>query len=175
VSWVDTCVRILSPRASKPQFSLVPSLRRNPCDFLGQLWRSRWPRFSCIHSQNLSHIPHDKQVARNSDVVFTMLGLPSEVDDVILGRSGLLRNLAPGSIVIDMSTSRPELACRIAGMAHTTQSHVASATPRCRIARLTGHFGFYRNLLACFLNDDTYHRACARNEHSLTRCSCQRR
>jgi 3-hydroxyisobutyrate dehydrogenase-like beta-hydroxyacid dehydrogenase len=48
-----------------------------------------------------------------------MLGLPSEVDDVILGRSGLLRNLAPGSIVIDMSTSRPELACRIAGMAHT--------------------------------------------------------
>jgi hypothetical protein len=55
------------------------------------------------------------QVARNSDVVFTMLGLPSEVEDVILGRSGLLRNLVPGSIVIDMSTSRPELARRISG------------------------------------------------------------
>jgi 3-hydroxyisobutyrate dehydrogenase-like beta-hydroxyacid dehydrogenase len=44
-----------------------------------------------------------------------MLGLPSEVEEVILGRTGLLRNLAPGSIVVDMSTSRPELACRIAG------------------------------------------------------------
>lgn len=62
--------------------------------------------------------PHDCQVARNSDVVFTMLGMPSEVEDVVLGRSGLLRNLAPGSIVIDMSTSRPELARRIAGMSH---------------------------------------------------------
>jgi hypothetical protein len=45
-----------------------------------------------------------------------MLGLPSEVEEVILGRTGLLRNLAPGSIVVDMSTSRPELACRIAGV-----------------------------------------------------------
>jgi len=60
-------------------------------------------------------VPHTRQVARNSDVVFTMLGLPSEVEDVVLGRTGLLRNLAPGSIVVDMSTSRPELACRIAG------------------------------------------------------------
>jgi hypothetical protein len=45
-----------------------------------------------------------------------MLGLPSEVEEVILGRTGLLRNLAPGSIVIDMSTSRPELAVRISGV-----------------------------------------------------------
>jgi 3-hydroxyisobutyrate dehydrogenase-like beta-hydroxyacid dehydrogenase len=45
-----------------------------------------------------------------------MLGLPSEVEEVVLGRTGLLRNLAPGSIVIDMSTSRPELAARIAGL-----------------------------------------------------------
>jgi hypothetical protein len=118
VSWAGTCVHILSPKASKPQSFLAPLLKQNPYDFLGQLWQSQSPRFACIHSQNLSHVPHDQQVARNSDIVFTMLGLPSEVDDVILGRSGLLRNLAPGSIIIDMSTSRPELACRIAGLAH---------------------------------------------------------
>jgi 3-hydroxyisobutyrate dehydrogenase len=53
-------------------------------------------------------------VASASDVVFTMLGYPSEVEDVILGEAGVLSALAPGSIVVDMTTSRPSLAMDIA-------------------------------------------------------------
>ena len=88
-------------------------------------------RTSLISSGALLCLPHSRQVARNSDVVFTMLGLPSEVEDVVLGRTGLLRNLAPGSIVVDMSTSRPELACRIAG---ATLAHCHTATLHARYA-----------------------------------------
>jgi hypothetical protein len=115
-------VGISLQRGSKPRFSLGPLPKLNHYDFLEQPWQNQLLRFSFLPSPWLSYFPHDLQVARNSDVVFTMLGLPSEVEDVILGRSGLLRNLASGSIVIDMSTSRPELARRIAGMSHVLAS-----------------------------------------------------
>jgi hypothetical protein len=116
-SWAATCALIYSPKASKQPFFPAPSPRPNRCDFLGQLLQILLPRFvdAPLLFRLAPCVPHTRQVARNSDVVFTMLGLPSEVEDVVLGRTGLLRNLAPGSIVVDMSTSRPELACRIAG------------------------------------------------------------
>jgi 3-hydroxyisobutyrate dehydrogenase len=57
-------------------------------------------------------------VASASDVVFTMLGYPSEVEEVILGPQGLLAALDPGSIIVDMTTSRPSLAAEIAARAH---------------------------------------------------------
>jgi 3-hydroxyisobutyrate dehydrogenase len=54
------------------------------------------------------------EVASQSDVVFTMVGYPSDVEEVILGSEGVLSSLAPGSIVVDMTTSRPGLARSIA-------------------------------------------------------------
>jgi 3-hydroxyisobutyrate dehydrogenase len=56
-------------------------------------------------------------VASVSDIVFTMLGYPSEVETVVLGSGGVLGALAPGSIVVDMTTSRPALAAEIASRA----------------------------------------------------------
>ena len=57
------------------------------------------------------------EVARQSDVVFSMVGYPSDVEEVILGQSGVLAGLAPGSVVVDMTTSRPGLAVRISNKA----------------------------------------------------------
>jgi 3-hydroxyisobutyrate dehydrogenase-like beta-hydroxyacid dehydrogenase len=54
------------------------------------------------------------EVARNSDVVFTIVGFPSDVRSVILGDDGILANLKPGGIVVDMTTSEPALAQEIA-------------------------------------------------------------
>ena len=53
------------------------------------------------------------EVAAKSDIVFTMVGEPPDVEEVILGRSGVLENIQPGSIIVDMTTSEPSLACRI--------------------------------------------------------------
>lgn len=59
-----------------------------------------------------AHTP--AEVAENSDIVFTMVGFPSDVQEVILGKSGVLEGMKKGGIVVDMTTSSPELAKMIA-------------------------------------------------------------
>lgn len=54
-----------------------------------------------------------KAVAEQSDVIITMLGYPSDVEEVYLGASGLLQHARPNSLLIDMTTSSPSLAKRI--------------------------------------------------------------
>ena len=55
-----------------------------------------------------------RAVALQSDIVFSMVGYPSDVEEVILGPQGVLAGLARGGVVVDMTTSRPGLAVRIA-------------------------------------------------------------
>ena len=66
-------------------------------------------------------------VAANRDVVFTMVGYPSEVEEVLLGDRGAVAHLAPGSIVIDMTSSRPALAVTIAEAAARRGVHALDA------------------------------------------------
>ena len=54
-----------------------------------------------------------KEVARKGNVIFTMVGFPSDVEEVYLGPDGILAGAAPGSVVCDMTTSEPSLALRI--------------------------------------------------------------
>jgi 3-hydroxyisobutyrate dehydrogenase len=63
-------------------------------------------------------------VATASDVVFVMVGYPQEVEEVVLGTDGALSALAPGGLLVDMTTSRPALAVEIAERA--TQVGVAA-------------------------------------------------
>ncbi|HEX4768591.1 MAG TPA: 2-hydroxy-3-oxopropionate reductase [Lichenihabitans sp.] len=48
---------------------------------------------------------HD--VARNSDVVITMVPDTPDVEDVLFGRGGIAEGLTPGKIVVDMSSISP--------------------------------------------------------------------
>lgn len=52
-------------------------------------------------------------VAAASDVVFTMVGHPADVRDVVLGAAGVLTGLAAGGVLVDHTTSSPELAVDI--------------------------------------------------------------
>jgi 3-hydroxyisobutyrate dehydrogenase len=54
-----------------------------------------------------------RQVAAESDVVFSIVGFPHDVREVILGSEGVLLGAAPGSIIVDMTTSEPALAVEI--------------------------------------------------------------
>ena len=58
-----------------------------------------------------------RAVAAASDVVFTMVGHPADVRAVVLGPEGALAGLAPGGILVDHTTSSPELAEEIAVLA----------------------------------------------------------
>jgi 3-hydroxyisobutyrate dehydrogenase len=49
-------------------------------------------------------------VASDADVVFTIVGTPDDVREVMLGDAGVLSNSRPGSLVVEMTTSEPSLA-----------------------------------------------------------------
>jgi 3-hydroxyisobutyrate dehydrogenase len=53
-------------------------------------------------------------LAAVSDVVFSIVGYPKDVEEVVLGEQGALNGLAGGGILCDMTTSSPGLAERIA-------------------------------------------------------------
>jgi 3-hydroxyisobutyrate dehydrogenase len=52
-------------------------------------------------------------VASSSDVVCTIVGYPADVRAVLLGESGALSGAAPGSVLVDLTTSEPSLAIEI--------------------------------------------------------------
>ena len=54
-----------------------------------------------------------RHVAEVSDVIITMLPDSPDVEEVILGKNGVLEGLRPGSLVIDMSTIMPSVARRM--------------------------------------------------------------
>lgn len=56
-------------------------------------------------------------LAANCDLVITIVGMPSDVEQVYFDADGLLANLRKGTVLIDMTTSSPELARRIAAAA----------------------------------------------------------
>jgi len=55
-----------------------------------------------------------KEVAEQSDVVFAIVGFPSDVREVMLGADGALAGCKSGNILVDMTTSEPSLAVEIA-------------------------------------------------------------
>lgn len=55
-----------------------------------------------------------KEVAEQSDIVFTIVGFPRDVDQVILGQNGVLSGSSEGMTIVDMTTSKPSLAEHIA-------------------------------------------------------------
>lgn len=62
--------------------------------------------------------------ARNQDAVITIVGFPKDVEEVYFGPNGILANAQPGTILIDMTTSSPELAARIYEKA--AENHIAA-------------------------------------------------
>jgi len=54
-----------------------------------------------------------KEVAEKSDIVFTIVGFPHDVEDVYLGETGVLKAIKKGAIIVDMTTSEPSLAQRV--------------------------------------------------------------
>lgn len=55
-----------------------------------------------------------RAVAEASEVVITMLTGPAAVEEVVLGKDGVLEGLARGAVLIDMTTNAPEASRRIA-------------------------------------------------------------
>lgn len=68
-----------------------------------------------------------KGVAENSDVVFSIVGFPEDVRDVLLGSDGALAGSKAGNILVDMTTSDPTLAVEVAEKAKEKGVHSVDA------------------------------------------------
>ena len=82
------------------------------------------------------------EVARSSDVIFTIVGFPNDVREVILGEQGALAGAEKGSVMVDMTTSDPSLAVEIAQLAgqkgvHSIDAPVSGGDVGAREARLS--------------------------------------
>ncbi|KAM7260244.1 hypothetical protein ACFE04_015985 [Oxalis oulophora] len=67
-------------------------------------------------------------VAAQSDVVFTIVGYPSDVRHVLLDSvAGALSGLRPGGVLVDMTTSEPSLAVEIFDAAKAKNCHSIDA------------------------------------------------
>jgi len=55
----------------------------------------------------------NKAVAENADIVITMLPDSPDVEEVVLGKNGLIEGLKPGALFIDMSSIAPRTAKKI--------------------------------------------------------------
>lgn len=53
------------------------------------------------------------EVAAQSDVIFTIVGFPKDVEEVYFGENGILKGAHSGSILVDMTTTQPSLAEKI--------------------------------------------------------------
>ncbi|WP_410502841.1 NAD(P)-dependent oxidoreductase [Exiguobacterium acetylicum] len=67
-----------------------------------------------------------QEVVTDVDVVISIVGYPQDVEQIYL-ENGILDHAAPGTIVIDMTTSSPALAERIAKEATTRGLHALDA------------------------------------------------
>lgn len=57
--------------------------------------------------------PSPKDIATKCDVVFTIVGYPKDVENIYLGKNGLIECAKDGALLVDMTTSSPKLARKI--------------------------------------------------------------
>ena len=55
-----------------------------------------------------------QEAAKDQSFVYTMVGYPQDVREVVFGKEGIINTIKPGSIFIDFTTSKPSLAIEIA-------------------------------------------------------------
>ncbi|MFP7295946.1 NAD(P)-dependent oxidoreductase [Neobacillus niacini] len=68
-----------------------------------------------------------KEIAEKANVIITMVGYPSDVEEIYLGENGLVNHARVDSYLIDMTTSAPSLAVKIFNSAKEKGIHTIDA------------------------------------------------
>lgn len=67
------------------------------------------------------------ELAKNSEIIITIIGYPKDVEEVYFGENGIFKGLKPGTILVDMTTTKPSLAKAIAEKAKQHQCNFIDA------------------------------------------------
>lgn len=62
-----------------------------------------------------------QELAENSDIIITLIGYPKDVEQVYFGDNGIFNGIKTGTILVDMTTTKPSLAQKIAKQATLKQ------------------------------------------------------
>nr|WP_281252736.1 NAD(P)-dependent oxidoreductase [Halobacillus hunanensis] len=68
-----------------------------------------------------------RNLAKESDIIFTMVGYPSDVEEIYFGENGILEHSGEGTYMIDLTTSSPDLAKKITKKAEERRSYALDA------------------------------------------------
>lgn len=67
------------------------------------------------------------EIAIHSDIIFTIIGFPKDVEECYFGEQGIFKTIKPGTILIDMTTTKPSLAIKISDEASKVGSEFIDA------------------------------------------------
>ncbi|MFW5761272.1 MAG: NAD(P)-dependent oxidoreductase [Cyclobacteriaceae bacterium] len=83
-------------------------------DYQGNVFNRTKVKAEALISQGAQWCDSPKEVADNSDVIFSIVGYPQDVEEVYFGDHGILAANVEGKILVDMTTTTPSLAEAIA-------------------------------------------------------------
>lgn len=66
-----------------------------------------------ILDEGVAWVESPEAITEMADIIITMVGYPSDVEQIYLGEKGIIHTARPGSFLIDMTTSTPTLAKKI--------------------------------------------------------------
>jgi 3-hydroxyisobutyrate dehydrogenase len=78
-------------------------------------------------AEGASRAENPAAAARNASVVLTMVGFPDDVEAVYFGEDGILADARPGTVLVDMTTTKPQLAQQIDAAAREKGLHFVDA------------------------------------------------
>ncbi len=81
----------------------------------------------CLVANGAVYCETPAKVAEASDVIFTIVGYPKDVEDVYFSDNGIFKGASKGKIVVDMTTSEPTLAKRIYDTARSMEVQALDA------------------------------------------------
>jgi 3-hydroxyisobutyrate dehydrogenase len=77
--------------------------------------------------QGATWVDSPAEVAARCEVIFTMVGFPTDVREVYFGTGGLVESAGAGTILVDMTTTEPGLAREIYEAARSRTAHAVDA------------------------------------------------
>lgn len=82
--------------------------------FAVRAWARRPEAAEVLTKYGVDVVDEASAVAEGADAIVTIVSMPSDVRNVVLGEGGLLDSAKSGSVLVDMTTSEPSLAIEIA-------------------------------------------------------------
>lgn len=68
-----------------------------------------------------------QECVQDAEVIFTMVGYPHDVEDIYTSEIGILKHAKKGAVLIDMTTSSPQLAVKLAKLAKQKSLYILDA------------------------------------------------